>query len=399
MGAFKHFIKSMPPVKHSSDYWFYYEPEKIKKQCSCSLHNFLFWNFAVDYYNRTCNSSAWQNYGRRRPLWKYSFRNNIFYCWALFDGFDGKVARLTGSTSRFGVEFDSLADLVSFGVAPSILFYLWALRPYGRIGWLAACLFMTCGALRLARFNVQASTSERRYFRGLPTPAAAGLIATFIIFHQYIWGTSGNKPIIIALLAYLCACLMVSNIRYHSLKELELKKKKPFNILVAAFLIICIVVAAPQVVLFILATLFMQADRGHAIQLASGLLSPEDELIRELIPEAAQKEKAFLAASQWPARTMLAVRSDVLPLPPVANDGPAQLEMIKNITHVVFDHNDPDNTGLTQNFRDITGATETLSRMPGGVIIKIREAANKPAHEPAPIAPAENDTPALPASK
>lgn len=152
-------------------------------------------------------------------------------------------------------------------------------------------------------------------------------------------------------------------------------------------------------VLFITATLFMQADRGHAIQLASGLLSPEDELMRELIPEAAQKEKAFLAASQWPARTMLVVRSDVLPLPPVANDGPAQLEMIKNITHVVFDHNDPNNTGLTRNFRDITGATETLSRMPGGVIIRIREAANKPAHEPAPVAPAENDTPAPPENK
>ncbi|WP_455199556.1 hypothetical protein [Kaarinaea lacus] len=149
-------------------------------------------------------------------------------------------------------------------------------------------------------------------------------------------------------------------------------------------------------VLFIAATLFMQADRGFVIQQASGLLSPEDELIRELIPEAAQKDKAFLAASQWPARTMLAVRSDVLPLPPVAKNGQAQLEMIKNITHVVFDHNDPDNSGLTQNFRDITGATETLSRMPGGVIIRIREAASKSADHPAPVAPAENDTPTVP---
>ncbi|WP_455218326.1 hypothetical protein [Kaarinaea lacus] len=152
-------------------------------------------------------------------------------------------------------------------------------------------------------------------------------------------------------------------------------------------------------VLFITATLFMQADRGIMIQQASGLLSPEDELISELIPEAAQKDRAFLAASQWPARTMLAVRSDVLPLPPVASDGPAQLEMIKNITHVMFDHNDPDNTGLTRNFRDITGATETLSRMPGGVIIRIREAASKPAHEPVPVAPVENDTPTVPVTK
>ena len=155
-----------------------------------------------------------------------------------------------------------------------------------------------------------------------------------------------------------------------------------------------------MVVLFITATLFMQADRGYAIQIASGLLSPEDELMRELIPEAAQKEKAFLAASQWPARTMLIVRSDVLPLPTAKKSGEELLDSMEgrnvSITHVIFDHNDPDNTELTKNFRDITGATETLSRMSGGVILKIREAANKPPHKAAPVAPAKNDNPTLP---
>lgn len=154
------------------------------------------------------------------------------------------------------------------------------------------------------------------------------------------------------------------------------------------------------VVLFITATLFMQADRGFAMQLASGLLSPEDELIRELIPEAAQKEKAFLAASQWPARTMLIVRSDVLPLPTAKKTGEELLNSMEgrnvSITHVIFNHNDPDNTELTRNFRDITGATETLSRMPGGVILRIREAANKPSHKAIPAAPVKNDKPALP---
>ncbi|MFH0924320.1 MAG: CDP-diacylglycerol--serine O-phosphatidyltransferase [bacterium] len=175
---------------------------------------------------------------------------------AVFDGLDGKVARLTHSTSRFGIEFDSLADVISFGVAPAILMYLWALKPYGRIGWLAACLFMSCGALRLARFNVQSAPFQQKYFTGLPIPAAAGMVATFIIFHEHLWGVSGNKPIVIALLTYVCAFLMVSNIKYHSLKELELKKKKPFNILVIAFLIIYVVIAIPQIILFVLACLY-----------------------------------------------------------------------------------------------------------------------------------------------
>jgi len=149
-------------------------------------------------------------------------------------------------------------------------------------------------------------------------------------------------------------------------------------------------------ILFITAIIFMQTDRALSDQIASGLLSPEDELIQALIPEASDKEKNFLAASQWPARTMLAVRSDVLPLPPAATDGVAQLEMIKGITHVIFDHNNPDNTELTRNFRDITGETQTLTRLPGGVIIKIRETADQPPHKVAPMAPAENDTPLIP---
>jgi len=154
-----------------------------------------------------------------------------------------------------------------------------------------------------------------------------------------------------------------------------------------------------MLVLFITATLFMQADRGQAMQLANGLLSPEDELMRELVPEAAQaakEKKAFLAASQWPARTMLVIRSDVLPLPPAAKDGPAQLAIMKNITHLIFNHNDPDNTGLTKNFREITGETETLTRMPDGVILKIRESASKSKMKPVPAAPVENDAPPVP---
>ena len=100
----------------------------------------------------------------------------------VFDILDGKVARLTGGTSRFGVEYDSLADLVAFGVGPGLLMYLMALKPYGRVGWLAAFVFMACGALRLARFNVQVETTSKKYFVGLPIPGGASMIAATVLF-------------------------------------------------------------------------------------------------------------------------------------------------------------------------------------------------------------------------
>lgn len=151
--------------------------------------------------------------------------------------------------------------------------------------------------------------------------------------------------------------------------------------------------------LLIVTTIFLQTNKAHTIQIASGLLSQEDELMQALIPEAANTEKAFLAASQWPARTMLIVRSDVFPLPPARQDGHALLDSMNNkVSHVIFDHNDPDNTELTKNFRDITGLTQTLSRMPGGIIVKIREAADQAPHKQSPVAPAKDDAPSLPKS-
>jgi hypothetical protein len=146
-------------------------------------------------------------------------------------------------------------------------------------------------------------------------------------------------------------------------------------------------------VLFVLGTLFMQADQAHGVRLESGLLSPTDELIQTLIPEAADPEKHFLAASQWPARTMLVVRADVLPLPPAAENGPDQLAFIKGLTHLFFNHNDPDNTVLARNFREMTSATTTLARQPGGVILAVRDAPKKDPHAPKPAAQLSSDTP------
>ncbi|MCW5199060.1 CDP-diacylglycerol--serine O-phosphatidyltransferase, partial [Desulfobulbus sp. F3] len=149
--------------------------------------------------------------------------NSMFYSAAvaiiiagIFDGLDGRVARLTGSTSDFGMQLDSLCDMVSFGVAPGLLAYLWALKPYGRYGWLAAFLYVAATALRLARFNVIAETPpeqrkiQHHDFVGLPCPAAAGAVATTVMFCRFCGATGTVKHLSILLLVYLLSYLMIS---------------------------------------------------------------------------------------------------------------------------------------------------------------------------------------------
>lgn len=172
----------------------------------------------------------------------------------IFDMLDGRVARLTHTTSRFGVEYDSLSDLVAFGVAPGILAFLWALQPYRRFGWLAAFLYVATCALRLARFNTQVFTSDSRYFNGLPCPAAASLVATSVLFLEAM-GISGHfhHPAILAMI-YVLSYLMVSTIRYHSMKSTELFQKKPFHVLVTSILLIIVVATEPDIMLFVLAS-------------------------------------------------------------------------------------------------------------------------------------------------
>ena len=170
---------------------------------------------------------------------------------SVFDVLDGKVARLSGATSKFGVQYDSLADLVSFGVAPALLAFSWALRPYGRFGWLAAFLFVVCGALRLARFNVQSSSGEVKYFKGLPIPAAASMIALTILLYHRLIETGWVKDIVILVMIYVLAFLMVSSIRYFSFKELDLAKRKPFSIFMFVVLSMIVIVMEPTIVLFV----------------------------------------------------------------------------------------------------------------------------------------------------
>ena len=171
----------------------------------------------------------------------------------VFDILDGKVARLSGATSKFGVQYDSLADLVSFGIAPALLAFSWALRPYGKFGWLAAFLFVVCGALRLARFNVQSSSGEAKYFKGLPIPAAASMIALTILLYLELIETVWVKDIAILAMIYILAFLMVSNIRYFSFKELNLAKRKPFSIFIFVILSMIVIIMHPVIVLFVFA--------------------------------------------------------------------------------------------------------------------------------------------------
>jgi CDP-diacylglycerol--serine O-phosphatidyltransferase len=163
---------------------------------------------------------------------------------------DGKVARLSGATSKFGIQYDSLADLVSFGIAPALLAFSWALRPYGKFGWLAAFLFVVCGALRLARFNVMAASGETKYFKGLPIPASALMIALTILLYLRLIETDWVKDIVILVMIYILAFLMVSNIRYFSFKELDLSNRKPFSIFIFIILTMIVIVMEPTIVLF-----------------------------------------------------------------------------------------------------------------------------------------------------
>lgn len=170
---------------------------------------------------------------------------------AIFDQLDGRLARLTRSTSKFGAEYDSLCDLVSFGIAPAVLLFQWALSPFGRLGWVACFLFVACGALRLARFNVQANVVEKNYFQGLPIPMAAGIVASSVLAFDDL-GLDPKASVLLLTMTILLAFVMVSNFRYRSFKDLDLKERLPFRYLIAGVGVIVIVSLWPEVMLFAL---------------------------------------------------------------------------------------------------------------------------------------------------
>jgi CDP-diacylglycerol--serine O-phosphatidyltransferase len=169
------------------------------------------------------------------------------------DMLDGRIARLTRATSSFGVQYDSMADLIAFGVAPGFLVYTWALTPWGRWGWLAATMYVACAALRLARFNVQVGTVEKRHFLGLPSPAAADVIATTVLLFHHLFPDENapSKQVLMLLVIFGVAVLMVSEIRYFSFKEIHFHRRHPFPVLLGAIALALLTIGAPQVMLFL----------------------------------------------------------------------------------------------------------------------------------------------------
>lgn len=168
----------------------------------------------------------------------------------VLDGLDGRIARMTNTTSKFGSEYDSLSDLVAFGVAPAILTYTWALSTFGKWGWLAAFLFVVCGALRLARFNIQIGLIESKVFNGLPIPGAASVVATGVLLFFYLGGEGKFNDLSILIGVVILSLLMVSSIKYYSFKDLNFFSKKPFMSFVLIVFIMIIIIAEPQIMMF-----------------------------------------------------------------------------------------------------------------------------------------------------
>lgn len=166
------------------------------------------------------------------------------------DTLDGRVARMTNTQTAFGAQYDSLSDMVAFGIAPALIVYSWSLIHLGKLGWLAAFLYAAGTALRLARFNVQPHDQDKSYFQGLPSPAAAGVITSTVWF-GYDYDIQGfYLSIPIAILTVVIGALMVSTIRYYSFKKIDLKGKVPFFVLVIPILMLAAVAIAPPEVLF-----------------------------------------------------------------------------------------------------------------------------------------------------
>lgn len=208
----------------------------------------------------------------------------------ILDNLDGRVARLTNSQSEFGVQYDSLSDFCTFGFAPAMLAYFWALKNlayFPRIGWLAAFFFVACAALRLARFNVQGTIKETDYFHGLPSPGAAGTITATVLFHQEYWNpekldsvTLSFVPaqIVVLALVYLLALLMVSGVKFYSFKSFSLKGVSPFRRLVLVALLLTFFMVSPELFLFLVGVFYLSSGLIYTIFVARrGVLDEDSE--------------------------------------------------------------------------------------------------------------------------
>lgn len=184
----------------------------------------------------------------------------------VMDGLDGRVARLTNTQSAFGAEYDSLSDMVSFGVAPALILYIWALKPLGKLGWLAAFVYCACAALRLARFNTKLGDDDqdKQFFQGLPSPAAAALLAGFV-WVSYEYGVSGRDVFFGVLqwkwmawvITVFAGASMVTDLQYYSGKDINLKHSVPFIVVLGLMMGIVLISYSPPEILLIVMTVYV----------------------------------------------------------------------------------------------------------------------------------------------
>lgn len=203
---------------------------------------------------------------------------------ALMDGLDGKVARLTNTASEFGVQYDSLADLVAFGLAPAMLLWQWQLETFGRLGVAAAFIYAACGALRLARFNVSSGAVGKRFFIGLPIPAGGCTVVTFVffasIFPEFLRPVT---PYLSLLLAVGVGILMVSKVRYFSFKEYDFLRAHPIRSMLSFLLVLALVASLPRIMAFVLCAVYIAGGLVYTYVI---LPRRNRQLLRALSPQS-----------------------------------------------------------------------------------------------------------------
>lgn len=170
----------------------------------------------------------------------------------VLDGLDGRVARLTNTQSAFGAEFDSLSDMVAFGVAPALVVFSWSLADLGKVGWVFAFIYVAGAALRLARFNTHVGDEDKRFFTGLASPSGAGLVAGMVWALSDFGIDGGDISFLVGLLTALAGLMMVSNVRYYSFKDLDLKGRVPFFVILVVVLVLAVIATDPSRILWLI---------------------------------------------------------------------------------------------------------------------------------------------------
>lgn len=208
----------------------------------------------------------------------------------VLDGLDGRIARMTDSQTAFGSAFDSIADVLTFGLAPAALIFSWGLWDLGRVGWMTSFFFLACSATRLARFTVQAAHHDRRYFVGMPAPPAAGLLVALPFYAPVRLGSPTVTYVILALVVVL-SFLMISKVRYRTFKDVDLRRRQRYTLVTLIALVLWLIASAPQTVLLLLAATY--AVSGPAERLwwqlrrrrGRGVAEPHDEAEPRILPD------------------------------------------------------------------------------------------------------------------